>query len=108
MAGISPSDVQVAQIYDGYSPIVWHWLEGLGFCGQGEAHSFIQGGRLELGGALPVNTFGGPLGEGRLHGIGHLREGVMQIMGRGEKRQVPDVHHSLVRSGLQSVRGLSF
>ena len=64
-SGVPREDVQVLQLYDGYSPFVYHWLEFLGFCGRGEAHTFIQDGRTELGGALPMNTFGGSLGEGR-------------------------------------------
>jgi acetyl-CoA acetyltransferase len=92
--------VQVAQIYDGYSPLVFHWLEKLGFCSAGEAHQFVQGGRIALGGSLPLNTFGGALGEGRLHGMGHLREAALQAMGRGGARQVPGVSHSLVQVGI--------
>ncbi len=99
-AGITPADVQVAQIYDGYSPLVFHWLEKLGFCGEGEAHQFVQGGRIVLGGSLPLNTFGGALGEGRLHGMGHLREAALQAMGRGGTRQVPGLSHSLVQVGI--------
>lgn len=98
--GIGPADVQVAQIYDGYSVMVWNWLEKLEFCGLGEAHQFTKGGRIELGGELPLNTFGGALGEGRLHGMGHLREAALQAMGRAGPRQVPDVRYSLVQVGI--------
>jgi acetyl-CoA acetyltransferase len=99
-AGVRPGDVQVAQIYDGYSPLVWNWLEKLGFCGRGEAHAFTGAGRITLGGVLPLNTFGGALGEGRLHGIGHVREAAIQAMGRGGPRQVPDVRYSLAQVGV--------
>ena len=99
-AGIAPADVQVAQIYDGFSLMVWNWLERLGFCGTGEAHAFTQGGRIAHGGALPLNTFGGSLGEGRLHGMGHVREAALQAMGRAGARQVPNVRHSLVQVGV--------
>ena len=67
-------------LYDGYTHFVYYWVEALGFCGEGEAHSFIQGGRIEQGGALPLNTFGGSSGEGRLHGFGQVREAA-QVMG---------------------------
>ncbi len=98
-AGISPRDVQVAQIYDGYSLFVWEWLERLGFCGEGEAHTYASFDRIGAAGELPLNTFGGNLGEGRLHGTGHLREAVIQAMDRGGERQVPNVQHSLVAAG---------
>lgn len=98
-AGVEPADVHVAQIYDGYSPFVWYWLEYLGFCATGEAHAFTQGGRIELGGELPINTFGGNLGEGHFQGFGHLREGAMQIMRRCAERQVHDAEHCLVAIG---------
>ena len=98
-SGVPREDVQVLQIYDGYSPFVYHWLEFLGFCGRGEAHTFIQDGRTELGGALPMNTFGGSLGEGRLHGFGHLREGAMQVMGRCGPRQVEGADNCVVQIG---------
>jgi acetyl-CoA acetyltransferase len=83
---VARQDVQVAQVYDGFSPFVWYWLEALGFCGKGEAHSFTRDGRIQLGGSLPINTFGGNLGEGRLHGFGHVREGALQVMGRAGER----------------------
>ena len=98
--GITQADIQVAQIYDGFAPIAWHWLERLGFCGKGEAHSFTQNGRIARGGALPINTFGGSLGEGRLHGMGHIREAVLQCMGRAGERQIPNVRYSLAQVGV--------
>jgi acetyl-CoA acetyltransferase len=100
LAGISPSDIDVAQLYDGYSPMVWLWLEKLGFCGVGEAHRRAAGGWLRAGGELPLNTFGGALGEGRLHGMGHLREAVLQAMHRCGDRQIPAARHSLVQIGI--------
>ncbi len=103
--GFSPADVDVAQLYDGFSPSVYYWLEALGFCGRGEAHQFIQGGRIELGGDLPVNTFGGSLSEGRLHGMGHLAEAVRQVTGRAGRRQVADAHVAVVTDGSPMMRG---
>ena len=98
--GIRPTDVTVAQIYDGYSVMVWDSLELLGFCKRGEAFQFANGSRINLRGQLPLNTFGGSLGEGRLHGMGHLREAVLQVMGRAHERQVPNVEYSLVHVGI--------
>lgn len=89
-SGLQPGDVKAAQLYDGYSFFVYWWLEALGFCGEGEAFEFIQDGRIALDGELPVNTFGGQLGEGRLHGIGHIAEAARQAAGRAGERQVPD------------------
>mgnify|MGYP001594291339 FL=1 len=99
-AGIGRKDVGVGQIYDGFSHFVWYWLEQLGFCGPGEAHNYIQNGRIGMGGELPLNTFGGSLGEGRLHGFGHVREAAYQIMGRAGERQVPDAKHCVVAVGV--------
>jgi acetyl-CoA acetyltransferase len=99
-AGLQASDVEVAQIYDGYSVLVWNVLEQLGFCGAGEAHLFASEDRLSLTGDLPMNTFGGSLGEGRLHGMGHVREAVLQAMGRAGERQVANVRYSLAHVGV--------
>jgi acetyl-CoA acetyltransferase len=85
-----PEDVDVAQLYDGFSFNVITWLEGLGFCEVGEGGRFIEaGGRIALDGELPLNTFGGQIGAGRLHGFGFAHEGVVQLRGAGGARQVP-------------------
>lgn len=98
--GITPNNINAAQIYDGYSFLVWLWLEKLGFCKKGEAFQFATRERIALGGDLPINTFGGSLGEGRLHGVGHVREAAVQIMGKAGDRQVPDMRYSLVQTGV--------
>ncbi len=77
-----PKDVDVAQIYDGFSASVIYGLESYGFCKEGEALDFIQDGRIELDGELPLNTFGGSLGTGRIHGLWHIIEGALQASGR--------------------------
>ena len=61
-SGFGPQDVDVAQIYDGFSASMIYGLESYGFCKEGEALDFIQDGRIELDGELPLNTFGGSLG----------------------------------------------
>lgn len=99
-SGLTPSEVQGAMLYDGFAPDVYFWLEGLGFCKEGEAYEFIQDGRIEIGGQLPVNTFGGNLSEGRLHGIGHWIEGVLQVQGRADARQIAGVENIVVATGL--------
>jgi len=85
---LTPSDVDVAELYDGFSILTLLWIEALGFCGRGEAASFIQGGRIALDGALPINTHGGQLSAGRLHGFGFLHEACVQLRGEGGARQV--------------------
>ena len=86
----TPADVDTAQLYDGFSFQAIAWLESLGFCDVGEGGAFIEGGeRISLTGELPLNTSGGQLSGGRLHGFGFAHEAVVQLRGQGEARQVP-------------------
>ena len=98
---LTTDDVDVAQLYDGFTFNCLSWLEALGFCGQGEGGPFVEGGaRIALDGELPLNTGGGQLSEGRLHGFGLIEEAMIQLRGRGGDRQVggnPEV--SLVSTG---------
>ena len=81
----------MAELYDGFSFLSLLWLEAMGFCGRGEAASFIEGGhRIALDGELPIATGGGQLSSGRLHGLGHVLEAVTQLRGLGGERQVPN------------------
>jgi acetyl-CoA acetyltransferase len=85
-----PGDVDTVQLYDGFSFQAVAWLEGLGFCGVGEGGKFIEGGkRIARDGELPLNTFGGQIGAGRLHGFGFAHEAVTQLRGKGAARQIP-------------------
>jgi acetyl-CoA acetyltransferase len=87
---LRPRDVDVAELYDGFSFITLAWLEALGFCGTGESGPFVEGGaRIALDGELPLNTAGGQLSGGRLHGYGFLHEACVQLRGEGGERQVP-------------------
>ena len=87
---LKPADVDVAELYDGFSFLALAWLEGLGFCRKGEGGPFIEGGkRIALDGELPLNTNGGQLSGGRLHGYGFLHEACVQLWGEGGARQVP-------------------
>lgn len=85
-----PSDVDTVQLYDGFSFQALAWLEALGFCELGEGGRFIEGGkRIAIDGELPLNTFGGQIGAGRLHGFGFAHEAVVQLRGKGGARQIP-------------------
>jgi acetyl-CoA acetyltransferase len=86
---MTPKDVDVAHLYDGFTYFVLLWLEALGFCKEGESGAFVEGGtRIALDGELPINTNGGQLSEGRTHGFGHLHEAVLQLRGAAGARQV--------------------
>jgi acetyl-CoA acetyltransferase len=97
-AGVGPRDFQTAVIYDHFTPFVLAQLEAFGFCGRGEAKDFVEDGRIELGGALPINTHGGQLGEAYIHGMNGVAEGVRQVRGDAVN-QVPGVEHVLVTAG---------
>uniref|UniRef100_A0A2A4Z1C6 Thiolase C-terminal domain-containing protein n=1 Tax=OCS116 cluster bacterium TaxID=2030921 RepID=A0A2A4Z1C6_9PROT len=99
MAGIVPTDIVQAQLYDGFSTMVYEWLEAFNLCPQGKAARFIRDGHGNIDGKLPLNTFGGSLGEGRLHGMGHLREAYLQSAGKAGVRQVTKSGPSLVQIG---------
>ena len=87
---LTPGDVDVAELYDGFSILAMVWLEALGFCGRGESGAFVEGGRrIALDGELPLNTAGGQLSGGRLHGFGLLHEACLQLRGEAGDRQVP-------------------
>ncbi len=88
---LRPQDVDVAQLYYGFSFLALLWLEDMGFCGRGEAAAFVEGGhRIALDGELPMNTSGGQLSFGRLHGMGLLHEACIQLRQLGGERQVPN------------------
>ena len=79
----------MAQLYDGFSILAMVWLEALGFCGRGESGPFVEGGAaIGRDGVLPLNTAGGQLSGGRLHGFGLIHEACVQLRGEGGERQV--------------------
>jgi acetyl-CoA acetyltransferase len=86
---LRPADVDVAQLYDGFSILTMVWLEALGFCGRGESGAFVEGGAaIGRGDVLPLNTAGGQLSAGRLHGFGLIHEACVQLRNEGGERQV--------------------
>ena len=97
-AGIGPSDIQTAVIYDHFTPYVMTQLEEYGFCQRGEAKDFFRSGEHLLTGSLPINTHGGQLGEAYIHGMNGVAEGVRQIRGQSVN-QVDNVQHVLVTAG---------
>ena len=97
---MQPSEVDLALVYDGFTFNAISWLEGLGFCGFGEAYDWLDGGRrIALDGELPVNPHGGQLSEGRSHGFGFLYEAVTQLRHDAGARQVADAKSAVVTSG---------
>jgi acetyl-CoA acetyltransferase len=97
---LKPADVDVAQLYDGFTVLSLYWLEGLQFCGKGESGAFVEGGeRISLTGELPLATSGGQLSAGRLHAFGHLHEACLQLRGAAGQRQVPGAKVAAVSAG---------
>ena len=87
--GLGPGDVDLPQLYDGFSPFVYFWLEVLGFCGAGEAHQLVDAGGIDSDrpDGLPVLSGGGALGNGRMHGVPQMLECYLQLSGRAGARQ---------------------
>lgn len=103
---LKPGDVDTAHLYDGFSWLTLSWLEALGFCGEGESGAFVDGGqRISLGGELPLNTNGGQLSEGRMHGFGFIHEAVLQLRREAGARQVEGAEVSVIGSGGGSLGG---
>jgi acetyl-CoA acetyltransferase len=87
---LTPADIDIAELYDGFTFLTLAWLEALGLCGDGESGPFIEGAeRIALDGELPLNTYGGQLSAGRMHGYWVLHEACVQLRGEGGERQVP-------------------
>jgi acetyl-CoA acetyltransferase len=95
---LKPEDIDVAMIYENFSPLVFLQLEAFGFCGPGEAKDFIAEGNLDIDGSLPTNTHGGLLGEGYIHGVNNIHEAVRQLRGTS-CNQVAGAEHVLVAAG---------
>ena len=97
---LKPQDVDVAELYDGFTMNCLSWIEALGFCGIGEAKDFLDGGKnIARDGQLPLNTHGGQLSHGRTHGMGLLHEAITQLRGEAGERQVADARVGVVSSG---------
>lgn len=104
---LTPADIDVAQLYDGFTFLTIAWLEALGICGDGEAGPFVEGGkRIALDGELPLNTYGGQLSAGRMHGYWVLHEACLQLRGAAGERQVQgDPEVAVVAAGGGPIAG---
>lgn len=96
MAGMTPKEVDVAELYDCFTSVVILTLEDYGFCKKGEGGAFVENGRIELGGDLPVNTHGGLLSQAHVAGILHITEAVAQLRGEAGLRQAKDAEVAAV------------
>jgi acetyl-CoA acetyltransferase len=102
---LQPSDVDTAQLYDGFSVITFQWLEALGLCEHGQAGPFIRAGNTALGGSLPVNTDGGAINVGRRHGANFCIEATRQLRGTSGTRQVPNADVAVWANGFGGFGG---
>lgn len=89
--GLRKEDIDLPELYDGFSPIVYMWLEALGYCGRGEAHLFLR----EQKDLTRFFSSGGSLGNGRMHGVPPMLECYLQLSGRAAERQIPNVRTGL-------------
>lgn len=102
MAGLTPDDIDAMELYDGFTLLAMNWIEAFGFCKRGEAGPYVEGGhRIRLGGERPLNTHGGQLSEGRVHGIGQTTEATWQLRHEyaGTPRQIQGVRNIAVGTG---------
>lgn len=87
---LTPADLDLAELYDGFTFLTLAWLEALGICGDGESGPFVEGAeRIARDGTLPLNTYGGQLSAGRMHGYWVLHEACLQLRGQAADRQIP-------------------
>lgn len=96
MAGLGPREMNFAELYDCFSIVPIVTLEDYGFCAKGEGGAFVSDGRIRLGGAFPINTSGGLLGETGMPGMQHVLEGVRQLRGQCGARQVPNANLGVI------------
>lgn len=97
-SGLGPDDIQIANLYDHFTPFVMMQYEEFGFCARGEARDFVADGAIEVGGRLALNPHGGHLGEAYIHGLNGISEAVRQLRGSAVN-QVESVEHVLVTAG---------
>ena len=97
--GVSPGDLDVWMLYDGFSFLAMQWMEHLGLVPPGQSGAYVEGGeRILYTGEHPVNTHGGQLSEGRLHATGHILEAIQQVRGTAGKRQANKADYAVITS----------
>jgi acetyl-CoA acetyltransferase len=101
-SGLGPEDMDVAFLYENFSPVVFMMLEAHGFCKPGESKDFMKSGEMRIHGKLPLNTNGGLLGEAYIHGYNNNTEAVRQVRGTAAN-QVKDVTHAFVSAGRSAI-----
>lgn len=104
--GLRATEIDVPQVYDGFSPFVWFWLEVLGFCPKGEAFRFVQDGNIRTGTGLPVLSGGGALGNGRMHGVPQMLECYLQLAQRAGERQLPKAETAIACQAAPNLGGI--
>ncbi len=106
IAGLGPSDMDFAMMYDGFAPLVLYGLEEFGLVaqGRGRARSSARASTSPAG-SLPLNPHGGNNSEGRSHAIGHVVEAALQLRGDAGERQLPDVHATIINGGAITLSG---
>jgi acetyl-CoA acetyltransferase len=103
---LTSGDVDFAELYDGFTFLTFAWLEALGFCGDGEAGPFVEGAtRISRDGQLPLNTYGGQLSAGRMHGYWVLYEACLQLRGEAAERQIEKHEVAVVSNGGGPIAG---
>jgi acetyl-CoA acetyltransferase len=103
---LTSGDVDIAELYDGFTFLTLAWLEALGFCGDGEAGPFVEGAtRISRDGQLPLNTYGGQLSAGRMHGNWVLHEACLQLRGEAGERQIEKHEVAVVSNGGGPIAG---
>ena len=106
-AGLGPEEVDVAELYDAFTFSALLLMEDFGFCGKGEGGPFVESGATALAGALPVNTHGGFLSEGYVHGLNHIAEAVQQLRHDAGERQVAGFETALATAQPGYLTGVS-
>ncbi len=106
MAGLGPKDMDMAELYDCFTYVVLVTLEDYGFCAKGEGGAFVEGGRIQLGGELPVNTGGGLPSHAHASGFLHITEAATQLRGAAGARQVANAETAIV-SGQCGATGIN-
>jgi acetyl-CoA acetyltransferase len=103
---LRPADIDVAELYDGFTFLTLAWLEALGICGEGESGPYIEGAtRIALEGELPLNTYGGQLSAGRMHGYWILHEAVLQLRHEAGARQIAGAEVAVAAVGGGPIAG---